>query len=106
MATTTPSQGFPVPEITDDPNIVEDLTNLALAIERRVVGVYTTAADRNSRITSPQDGQFAFLRDSDIFTVYDGTEWVQYPPVGPAITSGTSVPPNSSGNNGDIFFKV
>lgn len=106
MPTTTPGQGFPVPVNSDDPNIPEDMTVLALAIEKRVVGVYNSAADRASRVAAPQEGQVAFLKDTNEFTFYDGATWQPMFPKQVTITSGTTVPSNSSGSNGDVFFKV
>jgi len=105
MATTTPLQGLPIPETTDDPDVVGDITSLALAIEKRLAGVYTTVADRDSKITAPQAGQIAVLTGSNVVTAYLGGTWKQvYPAAGPAITSGTGAP--AGGANGDVYFRV
>ena len=106
MPATTPGQSLPVPVAGDDPNIPDDLNSLALAIEKRLVGVYNTIADRDARVTAPQEGQFAYLKDTNVFTFYNGTAWAPYPAVAPVISSGTTVPSNASGANGDIYFKV
>jgi hypothetical protein len=106
MATTTNQQGFPVPTAGDDPDIPADLLALANAIERRVVGVYNSATDRNTKITSPQEGQFAYLKDVDLLTKYNGTAWENAFPSPPTFSSGPTVPANGSGTNGDVFFKV
>ncbi len=106
MATTTPGQSLPVPTGTDDPDIPADLLALASAIEKRLMGVYNNATDRSARVTAPQEGQFAYLKDTKLVYRYDGAAWVQFPAAQPAITSGTTVPSNASGANGDIYFKV
>jgi hypothetical protein len=106
MATTTPNQGLPVPQSTDDPNIVEDLTNLALAIEKKLVMAFTNASDRSSRVPSPAEGMFAFMKDTNEFHVFDGSEWTPAIPAMPVFSSGTTVPPNTSGDDGDVFFQV
>lgn len=108
MATTTPAQAFPVPQSGDDPNVAEDMTNLAKAIEKRVMGVYATAAARDTATAAAgvEEGMFAFTKDNDKMWYYTGSAWVAFPPAQPAITSGTSVPSNSTGANGDIFFKI
>lgn len=123
MPDVTPMQSFPFPTDADDPDIPGDLEALANAIERRVVGVYANAADRDSKIPSPQTGQFAYLIGTNELTVYQGATWVIYPeqeedvlnpdtgqtetvPVYPKIYSGTGVPQNSLGNNGDIYFRI
>lgn len=106
MATTTPGQSFPVMTSSDDPDIPTDIMSLALAIEKRVMGVYNNAADRDARVTAPQEGQFAILKDTDLVYRYTGSAWTLFPPASPAITSGTTVPSNGSGADGDIYFKV
>lgn len=106
MATTTPAQGFPVPTSGDHPDIPGDLLKLATAIEKRVMGVYATAAARDAAIPTPVDGQFAYLQNNDTVQIYQNTAWVTFPPPQVSITSGTSVPTNATGNNGDVFFKV
>jgi len=106
MATTTPQQGFPVPTAADDPDIPGDLLALALAIEKRVVGVYNSATDRDTKVSAPQEGQFAYLKDTDVLTKYNGSAWVAAFAAPPNFTSGTSVPSNATGNDGDVFFRV
>ena len=108
MPGTTPAQGFRVPISSDDPDIVDDITQLAKAIEKRVMGVYATTAARDAATTAAGvgEGMFAFTQDTDSVWYYSGSAWVKFPPAQPAITSGTSVPSNSSGADGDVFFKV
>jgi len=37
--------------------------------------VFATAAARDSAITSPQEGQFAYLKDTNVTTYYTGSAW-------------------------------
>jgi len=106
MPTTTPGQSFPVPVTGDDPDIPGDLLALATAIEKRVLGVYNNVADRDARVTAPQEGQFAYLKDTDKLYKYSGSAWEQFPPAQPSITSGTTAPSNAVGSDGDIYFQV
>lgn len=106
MPSTTPMQGFRVPINSDDPDVVDDMTQLARAIERRVVGVYASAADRDAKVTAPEEGQVAYLKDSNSFTFHTGTAWTAMFQQPPAFNVGTVVPDNSMGSNGDVFFKV
>ncbi len=107
MATTTTLQGIRVPETTDDPNIVDDLTKAVNDLELKLVGTYASVADRASRITSPIEGQVALMKDTNKIVWYDGSSWLQiYPPEVPSITSGSAVPSNATGANGDVFFKI
>lgn len=106
MPTTTPGQDFPVPVSTDDPNIPDDMLTLATAIEKRVVGVYTSSTDRSTRVPTPQEGQFAYMADTNTFAYFNGSSWVGFPTPVPAITSGTAAPNNADGADGDVYFKV
>ena len=38
--------------------------------------VFASEAARNSAITSPQEGQFAFTKDTNSTWYYDGAAWV------------------------------
>jgi hypothetical protein len=40
--------------------------------------VFAGTAARGSAITSPVEGQFAFLKDDDTLTFYDGSDWVEF----------------------------
>jgi len=108
MPGTTPAQGFRVPVAGDDPDVVDDMTQLAKMIEKRVIGVYANASARDTATAAAglEEGMFAFTRDNNQVYYFDGATWQAWPAIPPAITSGTSVPPNSSGNNGDVFFQV
>lgn len=108
MPGTTPAQGWRIPIPGDDPDVVDDITQLANLIEKRVMGVYANTADRDAKVavSGVEEGMFAFMKAGDAVTYYDGAKWVNWPPSVPAITSGSSVPPNSSGSNGDVFFKI
>lgn len=47
-------------------------------IMQQQVCVFASAAARGSAITSPNEGQFAFLKDTDTLTFYDGTDWTDF----------------------------
>jgi hypothetical protein len=40
--------------------------------------VFASASARNSAITSPVEGQFAYLSDTNILTFYNGTAWEEF----------------------------
>lgn len=40
--------------------------------------VFASASARNSAIGSPSEGMFAFLKDTDTLTFYDGTSWEEF----------------------------
>ena len=45
-----------------------------LMMEQQVM-VFAGTAARGSAITSPSEGMFAFLKDTDTLTFYNGTSW-------------------------------
>ena len=95
-----------IPDANEDPAIPYDLLQIVTKIERRLFGIYLNGSDRDAKLLSPEQGMMAYLKGSSAVTQYNGTAWVAWPPAQPAITSGSTVPPNSSGANGDIFFQV
>ena len=106
MATTTSNQGIRIPQSTDDPDVVGDLGNAVADIEVRLVMVFTSATDRSTRVPAPTEGMFSYLKDVNKHYYYDGTAWQALVPSVPTFSSGTSVPSNSSGADGDVFWKV
>ncbi len=58
------------------------------------VGVFTDAANRDAEITSPQEGQFAYLKDTDVTTYYTGSAWTNLDTTGmvnPMTTTGDTI---------------
>lgn len=106
MALNTTNQGLPYPESTDTPNTPLHIQNLAVAVEKKVVMVFTDSTQRDTKVAAPTSGMFCVLTGTDVVQFYDGATWQQiYPPVIPTFTRGTVVPSNSSGADGDVFLK-
>ena len=40
--------------------------------------VFAGTATREAAITSPSEGMFAFLKDTDTLTYYDGSDWQDF----------------------------
>ena len=56
--------------------------------------VFAGTVARGSAITAPVEGQFAFLKDSDALTFYDGTQWTELSTTpGAAVISATTGSP-------------
>lgn len=107
MALNTANQGLPYPEGTDAPNVPQFIQNLATAVEKKLVMVFTNSSQRGTKVAAPTAGMLCVLTDSDVIEMYDGAAWVRvFPAPGPSITRGTTVPSNGSGADGDIFLKI
>jgi len=110
MPSTTPIQAFRVPVSTDDPDVVDDMTQLAKMIEKRVVGVYATNSARDTAVSGQtEEGMMAYTKDSNKLWYHDGTAWQEFAPrdvtLNPAIRSGTAAPNNATGVDGEVYIK-
>ena len=50
--------------------------NVQTYLMDQVIPVFASSTARDAAITSPAEGQFAFLKDTDAFQVYTGSAWV------------------------------
>lgn len=106
MATTTANQGMPYPQSSDTPaDTPLFIQNLAQALEKKLVQVFTTSTDRDTKLTSPTNGMFCVLTTPGEMYLRTGGAWVKTYPVDSHILSGTTTPSSGSGNNGDIYIK-
>ena len=56
--------------------------------------VFASAAARDAAITSPQEGQFAYLKDTNVTTYYTGSAWANVDTTGmtnPMTTTGDTI---------------
>lgn len=78
------------------------------------VGVFTDATNRDAEITSPQEGQFAYLKDTNVTTYYTGSAWANLDTTGmtnPMTTTGDTIYSSSGstparlgiGTNGQVL---
>lgn len=75
MPTTSPLQGFPLPEPDDADNVPYDLAALAGAIEGRTNMRFASESERDSIITTPIDGMRAYIEANESFCRYQGGAW-------------------------------
>lgn len=80
-------------------------SNVQNYLMEQAVMSFINAADRDTKVTTPEDGMVAFLRDVDALTVYAGGAWIvamyvngaqAYTPVWTAATTAPSL------NNGSV----
>jgi len=107
MVNQTGNQGLPYPEPDDEPaDMPVFVQALAEAIEGKLVQVFTSEAQRSTKVPVPTSGMVSVITSTDVVEFYDGAAWKRlYPPAVPTFTRGTVVPSNASGVNGDVFFK-
>ena len=106
MPGSSPLQAVPYLLGSDAPSQIDDVTqDMAEAIEKKLVQVYASSADRDSKLTAPTNGMLVFLSDLGALEVRAGGLWVRLWPQ-PTITSGSAVPSNATGKDGDVFFLV
>ena len=47
-------------------------------LQEQVIMVFDDASARNSAISSAEEGMFAFLKDTNTLTFYDGSSWASF----------------------------
>jgi hypothetical protein len=79
LPSTSPLQGLTVPLPADAPDGPTQITNLAKALEKKLVLIFTSAAARTSAFTaaaiSPSAGMLCWRNDLPGWEFYDGTTW-------------------------------
>jgi len=76
LSTLTTINGWAIPALSDSPNITSAVNTAVSAIDTRVNPIFSTTAARNAAITSPSEGQEAYVTGTKEKYVYNGTVWI------------------------------
>lgn len=110
MATVpTPVQGLPVPDNnTEIRKLYQAIIDLGEDVELRISMRFASMTELATKLAGVTlvAGMEAWISDSKVKMIYDGTTWHQMWPMKPAIMSGTSTPAANVGNVGDIYFQL
>src|SRR5687768_4537440 len=85
---------LPYPLHSQDPKWIDNyIKALAEAVEKVVIPKFAGESARDAAITVPVKGDMAWLSDTDVLQVFDGSTWAQvWPGTQPTITHGTGAP--------------
>lgn len=73
MTDTTAINAIPFPEGTDDPDISAEVAAAAAALDNVMVPRFASASERDAVITSPVEGQLAWLTQEGVMTAYSAS---------------------------------
>jgi hypothetical protein len=69
------------------------------------INVFASSAARAAAITSPQEGQYSFLKDTNALEYYDGAAWVGAP-VGDITNVAVTSPVTGGGSSGSVTIGI
>lgn len=106
MGTTpSPIHGYSLPDSNTKISGTRAAFNtVATQIEITTVMRFQTVAEMATKIT-PRSGMVAWIIGTKQLLLHNGTDWVQLYPDSPAILTGTALPANTLGKNGDFYFR-
>ena len=107
--TVTPVNGVQVPDHNELLNQVAVFSQkVAAQTEPFTVMRFDNQADLTATLTGslvPAEGMVAWIKDSNVLQVYDGTAWKRVYPVERMTYTGTTTPATSLGVVGDIYLQ-
>lgn len=91
MATSTPINGWSIPQLADVANIETAITSFASGVDSRVNPIFANNAARDSAIPSPTAGQECFVTTDNIKYVYRNSTWKMLSPYRSVVVTGGTV---------------
>ena len=64
-------------------------------IQEQVIMVFADSSARGSAVTSPEEGMFAYLSDTNTLTFYNGSSWASF--IGEGDITGVTITTNATG---------
>ncbi|MFE9777687.1 hypothetical protein ACFYPA_05970 [Streptomyces sp. NPDC005775] len=68
-------QGIDLAQMTDPPSIPDAIAQLAAGLIPRSIMRFASASTRGATLTAPVEGMLAWLQDTNLLTLYDGSAW-------------------------------
>ncbi|MFD7861878.1 hypothetical protein [Streptomyces sp. NPDC059783] len=104
-------QGINLTQMTDPPNIPDAIASLAGGVIPRCVMRFASASARGATLVgaqAPVEGMLAWLQDTNLLTLYDGTQWTVLAAgaqtwTSPALATGYT---NNGNLNGNIGYRL
>lgn len=92
-----------IPDANEPPVVHTHLLNIVNQLEKRSNMRFSNTTARDAAITSPENGMICGIGSpvSEIYSYLNGA-WVK---IYPLIRSGTTVPSNALGANGDLYVQ-
>lgn len=94
-------QDINIASLTDAPDASRLAKDISNALAQRSLMRFNSSSERGATLTTPEEGMHTWLKDSNTFQVYNGTDWITPEPT---LVSGTTGLSAAAGFSVNDFF--